>query len=199
MARKALIDDDALLGRLGDVFRELGYEGASLAKLAHAAGLRKASLYHRFPGGKEQMGHEVLARASQWLEHNIVTPLVADGHPADRLESVIASLDAYYSGGRQGCLLNLLSSPVCGPGPFRHEIAAMLSALIGAFARLAIDAGHDAEAARDRAEEAVALIQGGLVLARGFGDPAPFRHVLAALPDRLLGPSGKSGAPKSAA
>ncbi|MEO0971892.1 MAG: helix-turn-helix domain-containing protein, partial [Pseudomonadota bacterium] len=60
MPRPASINDDDLLDRLSSVFREVGYEEASMALLASASGLKKASLYHRFPGGKEQMAREVL-------------------------------------------------------------------------------------------------------------------------------------------
>jgi len=59
MARRATIEDDDLICKLTDVFRNVGYDGASLAVLADATGLKKASLYHRFPGGKEQMAEEV--------------------------------------------------------------------------------------------------------------------------------------------
>ncbi|TGQ06111.1 helix-turn-helix domain-containing protein, partial [Mesorhizobium sp. M00.F.Ca.ET.217.01.1.1] len=40
---------------IGEVFREHGYEGASLALIGAATGLGKGSLYHFFPGGKEEM------------------------------------------------------------------------------------------------------------------------------------------------
>jgi len=52
---------DALLRQLGQVFRERGYEGATLTQLAAATGLGKASLYHHFPGGKAEMA-DVLVR-----------------------------------------------------------------------------------------------------------------------------------------
>ncbi|HKX35432.1 MAG TPA: TetR/AcrR family transcriptional regulator, partial [Rhizorhapis sp.] len=38
---------------LGEVFREHGFEGASLAIISARTGLGKGSLYHFFPGGKE--------------------------------------------------------------------------------------------------------------------------------------------------
>jgi TetR/AcrR family transcriptional regulator, lmrAB and yxaGH operons repressor len=63
MARTQSISEADLIGRLSLVFRDRGYEGAALADLASAAGLKKASLYHRFPGGKQQMAEEVMAAA----------------------------------------------------------------------------------------------------------------------------------------
>jgi AcrR family transcriptional regulator len=43
------------LPTLAEVFREHGYEDASLSLLSQATGLGKGSLYHFFPGGKEEM------------------------------------------------------------------------------------------------------------------------------------------------
>ena len=63
MSRTSAIDDGELIARLSGVFRDVGYEGATLSALAAATGLQKASLYHRYPGGKQQMADEVLAAA----------------------------------------------------------------------------------------------------------------------------------------
>ena len=54
MRPQKTLDEDVLAG-LTEVFQSKGYEAASLQDLARATGLKKASLYHRFPGGKKQM------------------------------------------------------------------------------------------------------------------------------------------------
>ena len=48
-----------------EVFRKVGYDGASLQQLANATGLKKSSLYHRFPEGKKQMAEEVLKAVNE--------------------------------------------------------------------------------------------------------------------------------------
>ena len=75
MGRRAALDDAEILERLARVFRDVGYEGARLAMLAKATGLQKASLYHRFPAGKEQMARDVLGAAGAWLEQNVLSVL----------------------------------------------------------------------------------------------------------------------------
>ena len=55
------VERSQVLRALGEVFRAHGYEGASLTLITEATGLGKGSLYHLFPGGKEQMAAEVLA------------------------------------------------------------------------------------------------------------------------------------------
>lgn len=186
MARKALISNDALLERLSNTFREVGYDGASLTLLSEATGLKKASLYHRFPGGKEQMAMEVLQGAGRWMTDNILEPLAGPGTPRRRVEAICSKLDHFYRGGRQACLLNLLSAPAGGQGPFREPIRQFLEALIGAFADVARETGYEKNDAAERAERCLALLQGGLVLSKGLGSNAPFHRMLKQLPAELL-------------
>lgn len=186
MARKALIENDALIDRLSATFRDVGYEAASLALLSEATGLKKASLYHRFPGGKEQMGLEVLQEAGRWLTQHVLGPLAGLGTPRERIIAMTRELDSFYQGGKQACLLNLLSSPIGEDSPFKSTIRQMFEAFVEALASVIADTGCPAGVAHERAERALVLIQGSLVLARGLGSTEPFRKALAALPDELL-------------
>lgn len=188
MARPVKIEETAVLQRLTEVFRDVGYDGASLALLAEGTGLQKASLYHRFPGGKEQMAGEVMTRAEAWLQANVLAPLRTAAPPADRIAAMVRALDDFYDGGRRPCLLNMLSSPTATPGPLAPRIKHAFNAWIAALAGVLRDAALDRATARARAERAVALIQGSLVVARGIGSPKPFRTQLAALQSELLAP-----------
>ncbi len=66
---------------LGEVFREHGFEGASLSVITARTGLGKGSLYHFFPGGKEEMGQAVLAHIDGWFETEVYAPLRDDADP----------------------------------------------------------------------------------------------------------------------
>jgi len=186
MGRTATIEDGELVARLTEAFRNLGYEGATLALLAEATGLQKASLYHRFPGGKEQMAREVLESAQSWIEEHILRPLKGPGDPAARVAAMTHRLEELYDGGRQPCLLNALASGRNLEGPFAAEIKGMFQAWIAALAAVAVDAGLDKKAARSRAERFVALLEGSLVVARGLGTLQPFRDFLKSAPAELL-------------
>lgn len=186
MARPAKVEDPVLLKRLSDVFRDVGYEGASLAMLAEASGLKKASLYHRFPGGKEEMAGEVMACAGAWLSDHILAPLRSNDPPAARIQVMIRNLDEFYSGGRQACLLNMMSSPRTDRGPFAAVIRNAFRAWIKALSEALVEAGIDQPTARSRAERAVVLLQGSLVVARGMDTTRPFRKCLASLERELL-------------
>ena len=71
-----------LLPLLAEVFRAHGYEGATLSLIGEATGLGKGSLYHFFPGGKQQMATEVLAEIDGWFEANIFAALRSSRDPA---------------------------------------------------------------------------------------------------------------------
>jgi TetR/AcrR family transcriptional regulator, lmrAB and yxaGH operons repressor len=185
MARPQSIDNEALIERLSHTFRAVGYEGASLARLAQGAGMQKPSLYHRFPGGKQQMAEEVLASARDWFVERVFHPLAGDGTPSERIAAVVRRLDEFYSNGKQACLLNLLSQPPSENSPFAEPIRMMFKALIDAFAGVAREAGSGTKEANERATRAVALLHGSLVLARGLNSSTPFRAFTASLASEL--------------
>lgn len=186
MARPQSIDEEELLSRLGRVFRDVGYEGASVAVLSEATGLQKASLYHRYPGGKQEMAEHVLSAAMEWFGEHVIAHLNAEDPPERRLAEVTKSLSTFYEGGRQACLLNVLASPRVESGPFSPAIKVAIEQLVDGFAKLARDAGLGSRVARERGTRALMLVQGGLVLSRGLGSVDPFRQALKALPDVLL-------------
>jgi AcrR family transcriptional regulator len=190
MGRKATIPEEELIARLSRVFRDVGYEGATLSMLEVATGLKKASLYHRFPNGKEQMANEVLDNAQRWMETHILTPLQGSAAPRARIDAMITSLDQFYSGGNQACLLNMLSSSRIHGGPFTKSIRNMFEAWIDALSTVARDAGVDPKMAQLRAERVIMLLQGSLVLSRGIGSTDPFRKFLKSIPSELLKSKG---------
>lgn len=91
-----------------------GIEGASLARISAATGLGKGSLYHFFPGDKEEMAAAVLADIAGWFEANLFAPLEqgADAHCADAHCAIEATFDAvmaYFCSDRRVCLVGALA------------------------------------------------------------------------------------------
>ena len=48
------IDQEQLIEIITEVFIDKGSEGATLTELSRATGLKKASLYYHYPGGKKE-------------------------------------------------------------------------------------------------------------------------------------------------
>jgi len=179
------VERDEVIDRLTEVFRTVGYEGATLGMLAEATGLEKASLYHRFPGGKQEMAEAVLAAADQWLRGHVLEPLGGSDPPKKRLNAMVRQLDAFYAGGEQPCLLNSLSLG-SKDDLFQQHIASAFKQWIAAVSQVLREAGYSKPRAEREAEQAIATIEGALVMARGTGSTEPFRRVLRQLPDRLV-------------
>jgi len=186
MARHSQIDNETLIQRLTQVFRDYGYEGASLTNLSKATGLKKASLYHRFPGGKEEMALEVLNSAGKWVGENIVSPLKSDMKPEKKIKNLSKKLDEFYCGGKDACLLNMLASPDIKNGPFSKHIREAFQVWIKSLTGVLIESGIDPKESRRRSENAIAMLQGTLVIARGMNDTKPFKSFLRSLPKILL-------------
>lgn len=178
------IDDDQLLDRLTEIFRVHGYEGTSVSRISEATGLQKSSLYHRFPGGKADMVKAVLQRASEWLDTHVLGPLSGNGPPRARVSRMAGRLAEFYGDGRRSCLLDTLSLGEEG-GEVRGAIQQALQAWVRALSKVGRDAGLDRALARQRAEDAMVLIQGSLVFARATGNRKPFARALERLPELL--------------
>jgi AcrR family transcriptional regulator len=186
-----LLPREELIERLGVVFRQHGYEGASLSLLSAATGLGRASLYYQFPRGKEDMANAVLDATGLLFSALVIEPLAGPGIPRARLRRVAAGLTQFYRDGHQACLIDVFGIGEAGQ-LFRPRLSRNIDALKAALARLLVEAGIDATDAAHRAEDIVIAIQGALVIARVTGTNAGFERVLAELPDRLLGKSRRA-------
>ena len=173
-----------MIPALAEVFREHGYEGASLSLIGEATGLGKGSLYHFFPGGKEEMAAAVLDEIDAWFRTNVFMPLREGPNPLAAVRHMLDATDGYFRSGRRVCLVGVLALGEARDrfaGHVRAYFAEWVAALADALAR----ADHQPAEAIELAEEAVAAIQGALVLARALGDAPAFSRALARLGRKL--------------
>lgn len=187
--RPAKMPEKYVLQRLTEVFRERGYEGASYAILISATGLVKASLYHRFPGGKEEMVDTVLSRADREFMDYVLRPAWEAGPPAKRVRKIAQRLEKFYHSGSRWCLLDTLTLASTSR-TLRHAKRSM-EFWISSLSRVAQEAGMPRSEARQNAEDAVAAIEGGLIVSRVTRSRKPFLRALATLPARLTQGAGK--------
>jgi TetR/AcrR family transcriptional regulator, lmrAB and yxaGH operons repressor len=167
-----------------DLFRQFGYDGVTLSKISQATGLGKASLYHHFPGGKDEMVETVLVALEQGLEQIISDALHCDGDALTRLQMMCDRLSEAYNGGQKPCLLAALSLG-SAKAVFQERVQRLLQLWINAIATVLIEAGMTEELAHQRGEDGVIAIQGALILAQGLDNSAPFQRVIQQLPNTL--------------
>ncbi|MBN9603015.1 MAG: TetR/AcrR family transcriptional regulator [Afipia felis] len=181
MARTVFEKSDAIT-RVAEVFRELGFEGASLYEITERTGVSKGSLYHFFPEGKEGMAAEILADVDRWFVREVFEPLERD-EPRDALARMWQTVDTYFRSGRRICLLGAFALDETRDRfakPIRLYFKRWIEALDGALVR----AGVDPTIARPLAEDVVGGIQGALTLARALKEDAVFGRTLARLQQR---------------
>jgi AcrR family transcriptional regulator len=181
MARTVFEKSDAIT-RVAEVFRELGFEGASLFEISVRTGLSKGSLYHFFPEGKEGMAAEILADVDGWFVREVFEPLERD-EPRAAIAQMWRTVDSYFRSGRRVCLLGAFALDETRDRfakPIRLYFKRWIEALDGALVR----AGADAVIAKSLAEDIVGSIQGALTLARALKEDAVFGRTLARLQQR---------------
>lgn len=169
------------------LFRQFGYEGVTLAKIAQATGLGKASLYHHFPGGKAEMAAVALADVNQWLETKIL-PILTSGNsrsPIEIFQSMGEETSRFFNAGQNPCLWAVLAMEETSDAMFHDEIRAALSRWIGAIAQVLVVAGVESNLAQQRSEDAMIAIQGALIVSRGLRNYTSFQRVLKQLPQQL--------------
>ncbi len=185
MRPQKVIDQEMLLG-LTNVFRSKGYEGASLNDLAKATGLKKASLYHRFPDGKQAMATAVIDDIGKWVEENIIASLLdTNTAPQLRLKNGLSKIKLFYDEGNKDCIFRALSMQA-GLTLFAEQIKDGMDAWVTTFTNVGTALGLSQQNAHNNALQALIEIQGSLIVSRGMNDINIFKNTLKNIEDRYL-------------
>jgi TetR/AcrR family transcriptional repressor of nem operon len=154
--------------------REAGYGGFSFRDLAAEIGIKSASVHHHFPT-KARMAAAVARRYRERF-FEIVAPRHDEG--ADDVVAIYRSAfrNAIERDGRM-CLNGMLGAEAGGlPPEVVEEIKAFFARCVGDLSSRI--GGTDAV---PRAFHVMAALEGGLILARAFGDITAFDQATASL------------------
>lgn len=187
MARHKTIKEQDVLLRMRQVFKEHGYDNASLSLLAKQTGLAKAGLYHHFPNGKLSMAEAVLDDVGQWTQDHVISVLESEIPPKLRLQKIISALIQLYEEDSKSCLIGLFSYGEALKH-FQIRLASSLEQLIKGITKTLVDAGIEETTARSRSEQTVMLIQGALVVCRVMDSNQIFLQTMNEIPNNLLKP-----------
>jgi TetR/AcrR family transcriptional regulator, lmrAB and yxaGH operons repressor len=178
--RRSEVEVDAELARM---FRSHGFDGVTLSDFERQTGMARASLYYRFPEGKDSMARAALENIASSLRTGVLADMDA-AEPARALKLLQHGLLDYYEDGRLGCVLGAFSTPATAL-KFRPEMQSLVALLLSSVERLAVRLGASRAGAKARAEDFVADVQGSLVLAAISGKPRTFVRRLAVAIGRL--------------
>jgi AcrR family transcriptional regulator len=182
-----LLTKPEMLGRLMDLFRDRGFDGASMSDISASTGLGKSSLYHHFPNGKEEIALEVLTHLEEQLERALFEPMRATVAPKKKLDRMLDMIDSFYEGGKKACLLERLCASVDATR-FRRPLGRVFNTWIDAVEALGVESGLPRAAARRRAEDLVVRIEGALVVCAGTGNTGVFARAIRDLRENVLAP-----------
>lgn len=165
-----------LIQTAAKLFRQRGYAATGLNDILRESGAPKGSLYHYFPGGKEELGVAAVRWAGE-RGHNTLAQMAAEATDTPTLLRAYAAQLAGWmaaSDYRDGCPIAtclLETAPassamtVAGRAVFADWCAVLQQALQRD--------GLDEDAARRLAQLAVASLEGALLLARVAGSDQP--------------------------
>ncbi|SDA99892.1 TetR/AcrR family transcriptional regulator [Sinorhizobium sp. NFACC03] len=170
---------------LAEIFREFGFDGASLSTITEKTGLGKGSLYHFFPGGKEEMAAAVLGEIDQWFATQVFEPLRGAEDPRSAIAEMCRSVSEYFRSGRRVCLVGAFALDNVR-NKFSDQVRDYFTQWRGALAEALERAGCSPQGSLELAEETVIAVQGALVLARALDEPEVFERNIDRLRQRLL-------------
>ncbi|MGK0389846.1 MAG: AcrR family transcriptional regulator [Maribacter sp.] len=177
--RPQLVIESDLLNSLMEVLRTKGYDGASLNELASNSGLKKASLYHRYPGGKKEVALAVLKYVDEWVNTHIIA-ILADTtiDKNKRLHKIIDNINLIYGEGSKACILRALSTD-SGIQLFSEQLKDSMSQWINGFTLFGMELGQPKSTAENNAYKVLTLVQGSLVVSKTFNNNKAFLNALA--------------------
>ncbi|RNL90387.1 TetR/AcrR family transcriptional regulator [Sinomicrobium pectinilyticum] len=186
MRPQKILEEEIIAG-LTKVFRAKGYEGASLQELAKITGLKKASLYHRFPEGKQGMALAVITHLDNWVEEHVFRELLDENStPQLRLKKGLGNINKLYDDGKEGCIFNALSMET-GLDLFEEQIKNGMKKWIDTFKEVGVAFNLSSHDAKEHALRNLIEIQGSLIVSKALGDFTIFQDTIQNIENRYLG------------
>ncbi len=185
MRPQKVLDTDLLIG-LTKIFRAKGYEGTSLNEIAEATGLKKASLYHRFPKGKKEMAEVVFNHTGSWINDNVIFALTDNEiNPKQRLVNALEQIKVFYNGGNDNCIFRAFTMQT-GLELFEQHITNGMTSWIDAFTEIGIALNFPLAIAKEKAVETLIQVQGSLIVTKGLNNTTVFDKTIKSIEKRYL-------------
>ncbi len=179
---------DRLVAAAQELYAARGVGATSPRQVLAASGVGQGSLYHHFP-----TKHDLtLAAVGATVEDALAESLRALSAEAPALDRALAYLGRPRDA-LAGCKVGRLTGDqaVMDDDGVRTVVGTYFTRLVDAVARVLTEAGVPDAEARDRAHAAVAVVQGGYVLARATGDADAMRAAVRGMAALLQAEAGR--------
>jgi AcrR family transcriptional regulator len=160
---------ERIIATTADLFRRQGYTGTGLKQIVAEANAPFGSLYHHFPGGKEQLGAEVIRSAGKMYEELVMTilggaPDLVTGVRDAFLAAAVVLDETDYA---DACPIETVALEVSSTNEtLREACAEVFESWIEAGTSVHADGGLPKAKARELAILFISVLEGAFVLCR---------------------------------
>jgi len=179
---------ERILTATNELFRRQGFNGTSLSQIVKASSSTTGSLYHFFPGGKDELTAEVLRTSGQAYGDLVELIIRAAVDPAVGMSDAFAGAAEMMEGTDyiDPCPIGTIAREVASTHePLREVALQVMANWVDMLAAIFVDAGVDAERARSLATLSVASIEGGFILSRTQRDTQAWIDIGASLVESI--------------
>jgi len=152
-----------------ELFRRQGYTGTGLKQIVAGASAPFGSVYHFFPGGKEQLGAEVIAVSGRFYQELVEAVWDAAADPVQSVADVFAGAaeTLRQTDYADACPIATVALEVASTNEvLREATARVFAAWIDSGAERFLAAGIGPAEARELAIAVISLLEGAFVLSR---------------------------------
>ena len=181
---------DRILDAAERLAQTRGYNGFSYADVSRSLRIEKASIHYHFPT-KAELGVSLVARYEERFKAALERIAAEAAGAGERLERYVGLWLGVLRDGGKMCLCGMLAAEVDTlPRPIREALKRFFDANEAWLAET-LAAGRKARALRfdgsplDEARALLTGLEGAMLLARSYGEPARFEAVAASLLARV--------------
>jgi AcrR family transcriptional regulator len=167
---------ERIVQRSAELFRRQGFAGTGVKQIVAEASAPFGSLYHFFPGGKEQLGEEVI-RSSGAIYGQLLDAFFRPGEDpvaATRNFFAAAAVSVRESDYADACPIATVALEVSSTSePMRQACADVFESWVGAATERLVEAGLTRKRSRELAFSLIAALEGAFVLSRALRSTEP--------------------------
>lgn len=165
-----------IIDSAGELFGRQGYTGSGLQQIAHRSGSPIGSMYHFFPGGKDELTAEALRESG--LGYQLLVESVLDSEPelANGVRAVFAGAAEVLAATdyADACPIETVALEVASTNePLRLVTAEIFQSWIASASERGEGAGLPSGQARALGIAIIAALEGAFVLSRALKSPEP--------------------------
>ena len=177
---KTSITRTRLLDTAGELFQSQGFHATGLEEILKRSGTPKGSLYHYFPGGKDELAIETLRHVAGQLEQRMSAALCANRDPFKALKKLLEATAKSLADSdfRAGCpLASVTLDCGCDRDSIREACEQGFETWLKVFVQHLRTAGLSEARAKSIGTLFLASLEGGMILSRAQRSVEPLNAI----------------------